>query len=361
MLPPTSPLDPEALKGGATQPDDESSVDGAGRADAGDETAALATQELGVSRRRHLPAPANRDRQYAQYAAAESTKKSYKADLSLLVQWCTENGLSSALPIDSGVIAEFLYVMSEAKMAVATITRAVTGINKAHTLAGFASPSADVRVKEAIRRIRRFRGVKQVRKDAITLSELRSMVAAIVGNGLRQKLERAVLLVTWWAALRRSETAALKFSEVKFQAEGVIVTVSRSKSDQTGEGADIGLIRTKDVSVCPITALQEWLTASGISDGMLFRSVGRRGMGKCLEVSGKSIARLVKRLALIIGLDASRFSGHSLRSGFVTEAIAQQREPVVIRKTTRHESAREFEKYIRGRDVFAINAAKGMA
>jgi integrase len=110
-----------------------------------------------------------------------------------------------------------------------------------------------------------------------------------------------------------------------------------------------------------VVALRAWIDSLEAKGGMLFRSVVLGVVGTRIDRSGKFVARTVKRYAKAAGIDPTKVSGHSLRSGFVTEAIRQHRDPAVVRKTTRHASDKMLAKYIRERDVFDLNAAKGMA
>lgn len=322
---------------------------------------ATVTPSRSLARRTSLPAPGELEAVYAGYASADATKRAYRSDLELLWQWCADHNLLPTLPLDAGLVAEFLYAMSEAHMAFASIDRALASVSKAHTLSGHASPREDVRVREAIRRIRRARGSAQDQKAALTLDDLRAVLAKVVGNGPKQLLERAVLLTGWWGALRRSEVAALRVEDVAFRPEGVVLTIRRSKTDQNAAGASIGLPAARDGSVCPVVALRAWIDSLEAKGGMLFRSVVRGVVGTRIDRSGKFVARTVKRYAKAAGIDPTKVSGHSLRSGFVTEAIRQHRDPAVVRKTTRHASDKMLAKYIRERDVFDLNAAKGMA
>jgi len=62
-----------------------------------------------------------------------------------------------------------------------------------------------------------------------------------------------------------------------------------------------------------VRALRAWLNAARISDGPIFRGVDRHGRLASECLTGRSIARIVKRAAGDAGLDADVFSGHSLR------------------------------------------------
>lgn len=322
---------------------------------------AVAAPPKELAERTHLPAPGGLGESYAVFASADNTRRAYGSDLELFWQWCSDHSIPQTLPVDAGLVSEFLYAMADGGMAVASIDRALTSVAKAHVLSGHSNPRDDVRVREALRRIRRARGSAQDQKAALSLADLRIVLAQVGGVGPKPLLERALLLTAWWGALRRSEAAALRIEDVDFRPEGVVLTIRRSKTDQNAVGASIGLPKARDPAVCPVLALRAWMDLLGAKDGMLFRSVVRGVVGRSIDREGKFVARTAKRYAKAAGIDPSRIAGHSLRSGFVTEAIRQHRDPAVIRKTTRHSSDKMLAKYIRERDVFDLNAANGMA
>ena len=88
----------------------------------------------------------------------------------------------------------------------------------------------------------------------------------------------------------------------------------RSKTGQTGEEQEIVIPR--GLRIRPVEAVQAWLQAAGISEGLLFRAIQRGGRVKPQGLRGIDVARAVKRYAAMAGLDAAEFWGHSLRAGF---------------------------------------------
>jgi integrase len=179
-------------------------------------------------------------------------------------------------------------------------------------------------------------------------------MAASCDDTLIGRRDRALLLLGFAAALRRSELVALAVADMAVVAEGIRLTVRRSKTDQDAAGAVIGVVRTGTPS-CPVAALTAWLAAAGITDGRLFRRVDRHGrIGAAL--SDQSVALVVKRRAALVGLDAAAFSGHSLRAGLATAAAAHGVEERLIMRQTRHVSL-TVRRYIRDGEVFLGNAS----
>jgi hypothetical protein len=64
--------------------------------------------------------------------------------------------------------------------------------------------------------------------------------------------------------------------------------------------------------------------------------------------------------AKLCGLDHTRYSGHSLRAGFVTSAAKAGKSEASIMRTTRHRSSSMLRRYVRLATVFEDNASDGL-
>ncbi len=169
--------------------------------------------------------------------------------------------------------------------------------------------------------------------------------------------DRAILLVGFVGAFRRSELVALDVEDVAAHAAGLVVILRRSKVDQEPRGFAKAIPYGGDTATCPVTAMKAWLEAARITSGPLFRSIDRHGNVAPDRTSGLTVARVVKRAALAAGLDAERFSGHSLRLGFVTTAARRGCSERSIANQTGHRSMPVLRGYIRRANVFEENAA----
>jgi integrase len=170
--------------------------------------------------------------------------------------------------------------------------------------------------------------------------------------------DRAILLFGFAGAFRRSELVRVEIEHLEETADGIRIHIPRSKSDQEGQGQDIGVMRT-GTAYCPVQALQLWLQAAAIKEGLVFRGVDRHGnVGASL--SDKAVGLIVKRRADDAGLDPSLFSGHSLRAGLATSAAAAGLEERDIQRQTRHQSVEQLRRYVRPASVFQNNVTKGV-
>jgi integrase len=181
---------------------------------------------------------------------------------------------------------------------------------------------------------------------------------ALYALHLRATRDRALLLVGFAGAFRRSELVRLRMENLRFSPEGLAVTVPQSKTDQEGEGQTVGIPYGSHPESSPVRALGAWIDQSGITEGYLFPALGRWGREAAdSPITDHQLAKIIKRLAREAGLDPALFSGHSLRSGLATSAAEGGASERSIMEQTRHRSLKQIRKYIRRGSLFQDNAA----
>jgi integrase len=183
-------------------------------------------------------------------------------------------------------------------------------------------------------------------------------MARSVSDTLVGKRDRAILLLGFAGAFRRSELVALDMADIEPTDLGLRVKIGRSKTDQEGEGTVIGI--APGITECPVRALTMWLNASGIVEGPIFRSINKAGKISLTRITDRSIANIVKQYANRIGLNARLFSGHSLRSGFLTSAAANGASIFKMMDLSRHKSADTLRDYVRDAELFKNHAGAGL-
>jgi integrase len=204
--------------------------------------------------------------------------------------------------------------------------------------------------------IRRALGTRQDQAAAATIEVVRAMVYALPENPLGLR-DRALLLVGFAGAFRRSELVGLDYPDIKFVPEGMIVTLRRSKTNQEGAAEEIGIAWGRWAETCPVRALDAWLKAAGITEGSIFRPLGKHGNVRPRRLTDHAVGLIVKRAAERAGLDPAPFSGHSLRAGLVTSAYAADVPEHAIQAQTRHQSERMLRSYKRSGTLFTQNAS----
>lgn len=296
-------------------------------------------------------------RSYHDAAKAPATLKAYRNDWACWSSWCERQGCS---PLPAAPEAVALYIADLAGVkAVATIQRRLTSISVAHKAAGHDSPTKASVVTATWKGIRRTFGTAQNQKAPARTQEVRAMVATL-GDGPGGARDRALLLIGFAGALRRSELVALDVDDVLEREDGLVVTIRKSKTDQDGAGEQLGLPFGSDPATCPVRALRRWYEVSGITEGPIFRPVDRHGTIGPRRLSDKGVAVVVKRTALAAGLDPTKYSGHSLRAGLITAAAEAGVQERFIMQQSRHRSIPVMRRYIRGATLFADNAASAV-
>src|SRR5260370_3912237 len=146
--------------------------------------------------------------------------------------------------------------------------------------------------------------------------DLRRLVGLIDGSpvGLR---DRALLVLGFAGAFRRSELVGLDVEDLEFTSRGIRVNLRRSKTDQEADGRPVGVPYGVSAETCPVQAVERWLAhvRSVLPDydrGPLFLRLDAGGRRRHARLSHRGVARLVQRLARRASLDPARFAGHSL-------------------------------------------------
>ena len=286
---------------------------------------------------------------------AKSTRKAYGTDFRLFKVYCDGKGVS-ALPASPETVAA--YLATEAQNAKpSTIGRRVAAIRYAHKLAGLETPTDAEGVKATMRGIRRTFGGARNKKAPAVAAKMHSMVAT-APEGLAGLRDRALLLLGFAGAFRRSELVALDVADLEENEIGLLVTIRGSKTDQERQGVTIAIARG-DIA-CPVKALRAWLDAAGIEAGPIFRPIDRHGNLLPSRLTAQSVANIVKAYAGRAGFDASTFSGHSLRSGFLTSAAGKGASIFKMMDVSRHKSVDTLRGYVRDAELFKDHAGAGL-
>jgi integrase len=242
------------------------------------------------------------------------------------------------------------------KFDLSTIDIRLAAIAFFHRTIGLADPTADAGVRVVLKGIRHELGTAPSKKAPVMLDELEALIEASAGVGLASKRDRALILLGWAGAFRRSELVALEVADVHI-GERVIIQIRKSKTDQDGKGK-IKVIPPIGGELCPVQALRDWLQASGINSGPLFRAVDRWGHVRGGRLGDKTVARVVKKVAERAGLEPRQFAGHSLRSGFTTQAAIGGAQSRDIMELTGHKSEAVMRGYIQDAGLGAMSAVR---
>jgi site-specific recombinase XerD len=214
------------------------------------------TPMLEVAPSTELATLADAAREYGTASKAAATLRGYRSDWAGFTAWCRERGLDP-LPAAPETVALYLTDLAGAT-ATATLQRHLTSISQAHKGAGLTSPTGDETVRQVWRGIRPTFGTASRGKAPLLADDVRAMVAHL-GHRPTDVRDRALVLMLYAGAFRRSELVALDVADVADTADGLVVTIRRSKTDQEGVGATVGIPYGSDPQTCPVRAYRAWL------------------------------------------------------------------------------------------------------
>jgi integrase len=320
-------------------------------------------------------------------AAAENTTRSYTSALRYWAGWhAARYGIELMLPVHEATVLQFVVdhvqrrstegemtwelpmVTDQALVAaglkaklgpwtLSTVRHRVAVLSTAHRLKQLTNPCEQPAIRTVLSRAARAavkRGERPRKKTAITLPELEAMLATC-DDSLEGIRDRALLCFGFASGgRRRSEIAAADLRDLRrIGDQGYIYRLEHSKTQQAGVTAS----STPDKPVLDraALALEDWLTAAEITEGAIFRRLWKQRLGPAL--SPAAVGEIVQRRARLAGLEGN-FGGHSLRSGFVTEASRQGISLPAIMQMTEHRAVSSVIGYVQTGSAFANPAAR---
>ncbi len=284
---------------------------------------------------------------YQDAADSSATLRAYAADLANFEAWCGKHGFR-AMPATPEIVGAYLAAAGEG-YAMPTLRRRVAAIARACGVAGHPLDTKHPAISETLRGIGRKHGTPARRAAALTTTEIRKLSRAC-GTTLAGVRDRALFLIGFAGALRRSELVGLDMAHVTWTGDGLTLLIERSKTDAEAKGAEINIPRGRSEETCPVTALQAWLTAAEITAGPLFRKVNRGGHVETARLSPDGVRQILLKRAAEAGLKgtlAEPVSPHGLRAGFVTTAYRNGVPDEEIMGHTRHRSLTTMRSYVR--------------
>jgi site-specific recombinase XerD len=303
-----------------------------------------------------LPMPGlEQVRAYVRASKAENTLRGYQSDWRDFCAWCESRGGLRPLAVTADAVAAYIAECA-GRLKPGSIQRRLNAIAEAHKAAGLDSPTHAAIVRNTLKGIRRTLGTAPAQKAPALTDDIRALVTA-TDAGLIGARDRALILLGFAGAFRRSELVGLDVEDCAFGKDGLTVTLRRSKVDQEGQGRKVGIPYGSNPETCPVRTVQSWLEVAAIGAGPLFRSINRHGQVQADRLSGIDVARVVKKLADRTGLDAANYAGHSLRAGHATAAAIAGASERSIMKQTGHRSVQMVRRYIRDGSLFRENSA----
>jgi site-specific recombinase XerD len=333
----------------------------------------------GSERLQELQESLGRLEEFAAQAQSENTTRAYAADLEDFRHWCGRMD-REWMPATPDTVGLYLGARAE-ELSLATLERRLAAIASVHKEEGHESPAsvAEGPLRKIWKGIVRDKTRRQDGASPLLVEDLRSIIEHLprysaTDEGRAGQLtltslrDRALLLVGWTGALRRSELVALQAEDVQFiEGEGVNIYVRASKTDQEGEGLVKGLPYGSNKETCTVTALRQWLQAAerqlggpseGGFEGDIFRRFYRgESIGES-AMTAQYVSTVLKRHAENAGLDPEEYSAHSLRAGFITQAIRAGKPERRVKEHSGHSSWETFNRYVEEAGTFRDNPAE---
>ena len=302
---------------------------------------------------------------YAGDAISPATQAAYARDWEGFAAWCQAHDLDpGALPIDPVAVAAYLGSLATT-LGGSALRGRVAAIAYHHRRRGFVFVSSHPVIRETLSGIGR-RHVRPVRPAAaLTSVEVKRLIASCAED-LRGLRDRALFLVGFAGALRRSELVGIDYRHLRFGAHCVVIHLPGSKADQEGKGVDVTLPRMRDAATgavsetCPVRALEAWLRRARIKRGSVFRAISVHGhLEDRLTARGvHTILRHRAALAKLTVHENDRLSPHGLRAGLITEAYLAGAPDEQVAGHTRHADLRTMRGYRRRARITGDNPAR---
>jgi site-specific recombinase XerD len=246
----------------------------------------------------YLPEAESAASNFAKASKAAATIRAYRSDARDFTAWCAHHGLVS-MPATIEVVVAYLASLARSGLKASTITRRRAAIAYMHRAAGFKPPTKSEAAKAVLAGIRRSIGTAVTRKAPISAKSVWTILEE-VPDDLRGSRDRALLLIGFAAALRRSELVALDVTDIEESADGIFLRIRRSKTDQEGQGDFVSI--PNGYKLRPVAALRDWLKAAGISEGPIFRSIKKGGELTSERLTDRSVADILKKRGAAAGL-----------------------------------------------------------
>lgn len=306
---------------------------------------------------------------------APKTREAYRRAWNAWAAWCERTG-ARVLPIEPHELVahlEWLSLEGQAPNSVRLALSALASLDRAarvtptdqsprtvrasvvvqHWLKGWSRENSKAPRRQApALEPRELRRVLELANEGPARHQARTAYVA------RYARDRALLLLGVYSARRVSEICALELEHVTPTERGLRITITRSKTDQSGMGKSIGILPAGELAVCPVEAWRQWLRVRGEHPGPLFVEIGRNGELGSAALTTRSANRIVHGMAKRAGVEL--VTSHSMRATFITLAVRRKVPLPAIAEHTGHKSIQTLSGYVRRATLFDDNPTAGL-
>lgn len=299
---------------------------------------------------------------------SDNTVLAYSADLKYFGAYCQKYGMCP-LPANVATMARYVADLADIPRKLSTIRRHLAAIHKHHQLRGYPSPVHADELALVLDGITRTLGKRQKQAPAFTVEELKESIRRLDVTTTAGLRDRALLLLGFAGAFRRSELVALNVEDLEFTERALLVHLTKSKTNQTGEIEDKAVFYASTAAFCPVRSARAWVQQLVRSSGPLFVSLKRGQVkGKALPTAKRlSPLRVNGLVQLHLNHDEEghkvperNYSAHSLRVSFITVSVLRGQSNRFIKNQTKQKTDAMIDRYSRLDDVVSFNAAQNL-
>lgn len=280
---------------------------------------------------------------------AVNTQRAYRADLKHLKDWCEKNNFTM-MPISATTLAGYAAYLADTHKW-STINRRFAAIAKLHHLNNVDVPMQDRQFRAVMEGIKRTKGIRQKQAPAFNIKEIKNVLRSIETDTHTLLRNKAILLLGFTGAFRRSELVALNLEDLTFSEDGLIVSMGTSKTNQYGDYEEKAIFYSPETTLCPVRTLQNWMTTLGRTTGPLFVRIRKGNQLTYERLNDKTVNDLVKSYL------GEKYSAHSLRASFITIAKLNGADDSEVMRQTKHRTSAMIIRYTRLENIKQHNAA----
>ena len=290
-----------------------------------------------------------------QKTKSDNTLRAYESDWLDFYDWCNHAKLSP-LPAEPETVINYINDLADNAKA-NTVSRRLSAISENHKAANFfeQNPCRHALVRNALDSIKREKGTMQHGKAPILMEDITELSSYFAIGDITGIRDKALVLIGFMGAFRRSELVAINIEDLSFSNDGVIILISKSKGDQDGRGEYVAIPYASTHTICAVTALKNWLNELPDKSGPLFRPLNKHKQLRNQRLTSQSVALILKKYVALAGFNPDDFAGHSLRRGFATSAAQHDVDERNIMQQTRHKSEKMVRRYIEQGNLFKNN------
>lgn len=279
---------------------------------------------------------------------AVNTQRAYKSDFKDFNEWCETNG-QIPFPVSPETLAAYVSHLADT-CKWATINRRLAAISKLHQFNNLETPTQNRIFRIVMEGIKRTKGVRQKQAPAFKLNILKQLLRDFETKTHADLRNKALLLLGFTGAFRRSELVALNVEDLNFTEEGLVVSMQKSKTNQYGDYEEKAIFYSPEAVLCPIRTLQIWIKTLEKTTNALFVRVRKGDRITKDRLTDKTVNDLVKTYS------GEEFSAHSLRASFITIVKINGADDSEIMRQSKHKTSAMIQRYTRIEDIKKHNA-----